>query len=778
MLKFEQKKRGCVCSPEEIEAVQRATGLPEALAMLLCERGINTPVEAKRFLHPGPEQLHDPLLLPDMEAGVTRIKAAVENNEKITVFCDYDADGTCGGSALYLHLKGMGANVGIMTPNRHREGYGLSLEAVEAIVAGGTTLIITVDCGITNVAEVALARSLGADVIITDHHECGELPDTRYIINPKRQDSVYPCPHLAGCGVAFKLIQALSSLAEAALYIDLIAVGTVTDIVPLLGENRAIAHMGIKKLKTDPSAGLKSLADAAGIELSKISSFGVSFGLGPRINAAGRMDTAELALSILGADKQTDELTLNARKLCELNERRRKEVELIEAAADDMVKQKSYMNDSAILLADERWNPGVIGIAAAKIAERYTRPCVLFGGNGGSLIGSARSIEGVNIYEALAAFADRYEKFGGHAQAAGLTIAPPVLEDLRLEVCAYIDTHYDESVFIPKKYYDIALQVGDITRDFTKSLDMLEPYGQCNEKPLIGVLGADITEMKFVGNGKKPHLKFTMRQAKRSIDAISFFFRDAHSFSSKTCDFLCEAGINDYSGAPQLVAREIAMRYDSSLIEGFLDANSAVMAQSFMGEVLSLAGGQREGMSELEFILKLTGEIAKSRFGLCIEAATEPAFKRLVGIKAVEDALLRGELSLFDERAYSADNCIACGVPAGHDRVLRAGAGGFFDEELLKAYKNEALRYFASREELLRVYLSIESVGAIDAGELGKQAGGYRKAAFMQRVLGELKLIETDKSGRIHAIKAPKKQLRESEAFRSFEDFIRGLQKA
>ncbi len=772
---FEQRAYEYECNENMVMEIMRGAGLSLPAARLLCRRGVGDANEAKRFLHPGPEQLLDPFLLPDMRESAERIKTAIEQGEKITVFCDYDADGTCGGCALYLFLKGNGAGVSIMTPNRHREGYGLSLDAVEAIAAGGNKLIITVDCGITNVVEVARAKSLGLDVIITDHHECGELPDTPYIINAKREDSAYPFPHLAGCGVAFKLIHALSSLKEAMKYIDLIAVGTITDIVPLTGENRAIAHMGIKKLRSDACAGLKSLAKAAGTELSKITSFGVSFGLGPRINAAGRMDTAELAVSILSAQTPSPKLWENARKLCALNDRRRQEVEDIQKAAEEMIKDNAYMNDGVIMLADETWNAGVIGIAAAKIAEKYTRPCVLFGGNEGKLVGSARSIEGINIFEVLSRFAERYEKFGGHAQAAGLTIDPGVFGDLRNDVCRYIGGHYGESVFQPKKTYDIGIDIKDLTREFVRDMERLEPFGQCNEKPVLAVFGADIRDTKFVGNGRKPHMKFSMRQGGNSMEAVSFYFRDSHSFVSGTCDCLCEAEINDYSGMPQLIVREFAMQYDQALVEGFLAANSECMIRNFIGEVVGLAeNGLPETTDEQTFVKTLETELEKSRFGLCLAVSTIPAFSRLLRIKAVDAALRGGELSLFDEKAYSAGNCIACGVPAGHERVLCAGAvpGAFFDAAASEAYRDHAKRYFAGREEMLRAYLALPQKGLSRDEAAQAMAAGSYKCAFMLKVFEELKLIEAEGSGRIHAIKAPKKELHQSVTYRSFEYFI------
>ena len=454
MLKFEQK--ACEKEKDErlIKLIAKETGLSIEAAEIMWQRGITGISEAKLFLEPSAEQINDPFLLPDMKDSVQRIQRAVSEGEIVTVFCDYDADGTCGGSSVYLHLKSLGLNVNIMSPNRHKEGYGLSEAAVRKIDEADSTLIITVDCGITNIEEAALAKELGIDVIITDHHECGEeLPDTPYIINPKRPDSEYPCPFIAGCGVAFKLIQALSGLESAFEYIDLTAIGTVTDIVALKDENRALVHFGIKKLKEKPSAGIEALSRIAGIKID--SSMGVSFGLGPRINAAGRMDTAQLAIEILSAQVPTRELDEKAKQLCQLNDQRRQEVDDITNSAQQIVLANDYMNDAAILIADESWNTGVIGIAAARIADKYGRPCVLFGGSEGNLVGSARSIDGINMYEALDAFSSGYEKFGGHSQAAGLTIKPQELDELRKKVCAYIEENYDETVFVQKKTFDL-----------------------------------------------------------------------------------------------------------------------------------------------------------------------------------------------------------------------------------------------------------------------------------------------------------------------------------
>lgn len=781
MLSYAKRPSLAESTNEKVAAIKAATGLSEPVAALLCCRGIDTPTAAKRFLHPGPEQLIDPFLLPDMNEAVERIKRAISTHEKVTVFCDYDADGTTGGSALYLYLKNAGADVRIMTPNRHKEGYGLNPAVVEQIAALGCTLIITVDCGITNVDETQIARSLGIDVVITDHHECGDvLPDTPYIINAKRPDSIYPDANLAGCGVAFKLIHALSTLAEAMRYIDLIAIGTITDIVPLLGENRVIAHMGLEKMRKNPSAGVAALAQASGINLEDIASFGISFGLGPRINAAGRMDTAEVAIDILKSTKPSALLSQNAQQLCALNDARKKDVEEILADAEAMVDACGYHSDPAILLAHESWNAGVIGIAAAKIAEKYTRPCVLFGGQD-SLVGSARSIEGINIYEVLSVFSDRYEKFGGHSQAAGLTIVPEILDDLRRDVCAYIKEQYDESAFVKLKLYDMALTTGEITRELVEDLKRLEPFGQSNEKPAVAVLGAALKSPRFVGKNEKPHLKFAIVQKGRKQDAVAFYYKNTHALIPGRADFLCEPGIDSFTNRTQLIVRDIAFCQDQTLAESFMEAHKDDFSQGFLNEVTALGGWDAQS-SEAEFLDKLKAAMRESRFGLCVSVQTIPAFRRLLSLAPVKEALEQGRMLLWDHKAFAPDNCIACGYAAGHTRVLHVGINqpsAFFDEDMHRAYKSHARQYFLDRNELLTVYRSLGSMlkRPRTVNEIARKLGRSSDAmAFAVRIFTELELLAVDKSGRILALNAnqPRKELRQSPCYASFEDLMNG----
>ncbi len=774
-------RQGIAIKPEQAEAVGEAAGLCAPAAQLLFARGIDTPDKAKRFLYPGPEQFCDPLLLPDIVQAAARIKAAVCARENIIIFCDYDADGITGGCALHLFLKRLGADTQISTPNRHREGYGLNESAVRQMAQSGVSLIITVDCGITNNQEIALANSLGIDTIITDHHECPHtLPPTPYIINAKRQDSLYPDSNLAGCGVVFKLIHALSSLAEAMRYIDLIAIGTITDIVPLIGENRVIAHMGLQRLKKNPSAGILALAKQAGIELGSINSFYVSFGLGPRINAAGRMDTAQLAIDLLKADKPGADIIEKAERLCALNNQRKKEVDEILLEAQEVIERCGYHSEPVIMIASPNWNAGVLGIAAAKIAERYTRPCVLFGGQP-LLTGSARSIEGINIYGVLAAFSNRYEKFGGHEQAAGLTVKADELDALRHDVCELVRAQYDESIFIKKHICDLVLSPKDITRKLVEDLQRLEPFGAGNEKPLIAVRNAFLSEQRFVGKKDAPHLKFKIEQDNNLCDAVAFYYKDNHTLVPERADFLCEAGMDSFSGKPQLIMRDIGFIYSEQLAKRYKAAYNINLREEFLNEAarFGIAGAPLELTAE-QISLTISDSLMQSRFGLCISACTEPALCFLLNLPEVETALYNGRLILWDEKSFSPENCIACGEAFGHTRVLRLGITDSYlwCRELREAYKNYAKGFFAPRAELLEIYAKLGRLlknKPVAVSSAAKRLGiSEERAAFSLRVFTELELLVIDKNDRILALnkKGPRKELSQSACFKGFEDLI------
>ncbi|MFA5676658.1 MAG: single-stranded-DNA-specific exonuclease RecJ [Christensenellales bacterium] len=762
--------------------LEAAAGICAPAAALLAARGMDTPDKAKRFLYPGPEQFNDPMLLPDIAQSIERIRFAVNAREKIMVYCDYDADGITGGCALYLFLKRLGADVRILTPNRHKEGYGLNERAVTQMAQSGVSLVITVDCGITNNEEIKLAGGLGIDTIITDHHECPDtLPSTPYIINAKREDSLYPDKNLAGCGVVFKLISALSSLAEAMRYIDLIAVGTITDIVPLIGENRVIAHMGLQRLNKNPSAGIAALAKQAGIEIGGINSYYVSFGLGPRINAAGRMDTAQLAIDLRKAEEPDASLAEKAEKLCALNNQRKKEVEEILLEAQQAIEKNRYYGEPVIMLASPDWNAGVLGIAAAKIAEKYVRPCVLFGGRP-LLAGSARSIDGINIYTALAAFGDRYEKFGGHEQAAGLTIKPDTLDSLRRDVCEYIRDRYDESVFVKTHVCDLVLSPKDITRKLAEDLQRLEPFGAGNEKPVIALKDALLAEPRFVGKNDALHLKFSIKQRNDSCDAISFYYKETHALLPERADFLCEADIDSFSGKPRLITRDIGFIYSGQLAESFKSVYYTSLNEGLLNEASQFAAGAPRELTAEQINLCVSEALSQSRFGLCISVRTEPALCFLLKLPAVEKALSEGGLILWDEKSFSPKNCIACGEAFGHARVLRLGAdeSSLWCKELREAYKSHAGKYYAPREELLDAYAKLGRTldnRPVTVSRAAKRLGiGEEKAVFALRVFAELELLVTDNNGRILTLnnKAPRKNIMQSACYRGFEVLING----
>ena len=371
-----QKRKNPTKENMAANAISQKLGIEPLTAQLLASRGVNTADEANVFLYPDIDQLHSPFLFQNMQKCVQRIERAIQKEEKITVYCDYDTDGTTGAASLILYLEGRKAKAAYYTPDRHSEGYGMNMPAIDAIADDGCGLIITIDCGITNIDEVAAAKRRGVDVIITDHHECQKkLPDTPYIINPKMQGSSYPYRHLCGAGVVFKLIEALGGRAEALTYIDLAAVGTIADIVPLTGENRVIAKYGLKKLREDPGTGLKLLAQAAGLDMEKLNAYHISFGIAPRLNAAGRMDTAKTAIELLISKEENDEGRRLAAKLDDLNTERKSIEKQILDEAKEMILSDGDLNDKkAVLLYKEGWNTGVIGIVASDLVESVSRP--------------------------------------------------------------------------------------------------------------------------------------------------------------------------------------------------------------------------------------------------------------------------------------------------------------------------------------------------------------------------------------------------------------------
>lgn len=491
-------------------------GYPRWMAQLLCARNVETKEQAEAFLHPSREQILPPSLLHDMRKATVLLRNAVQTRQSIVVYGDYDCDGVCASAILLETLSGMGGRVTSYIPSRHGEGYGLNVQAVEKL-AKEHQLLVTVDCGITSVAEVALAKELGMTVIITDHHTIGEtLPPADAIVSPLMGG--YPFPGLCGAGVAWKV--ALSLHAEKAeSLMDLAALATVADMVPLLGENRALVKLGLEKLGQTHRPGLIALMNLAGIEKT-VSAQQVAFQLAPRMNACGRMDTARIALQML-LEKDAGRALALAQQADELNEQRKQlETEVIDDAREQ-VNHMDLQRDYALVVHGEHWNSGVVGLAAGKLAEEWGYPAVALALDGENYVGSARSASGVDIYEALKCCEDLFVRFGGHRQAAGMTLPVCHLEAFRQRLSQAVKDQLQGEA--PRKQYicDGEMALSDVTVENVEKLSMLEPFGMGNPAPVFAARHVKALNLRAVGAEGK-HLQCTFQQGETLCKGIYF----------------------------------------------------------------------------------------------------------------------------------------------------------------------------------------------------------------------------------------------------------------
>lgn len=491
---------------------------PGWFSALLRQRGITTEAAAEAFLHPSVDQLHDPFLMQDMDRAVTLIRNAIASQQSIVIYGDYDVDGVCSTSVLMDALREAGAKVSFRIPSRHQEGYGLNANAIREL-ALTHQLLITVDCGITNHEEVKLARSLGMTVIVTDHHQLADTPSPAdAVLNPLLGE--YPFRRLCGAGVALKLVHALFGMDAMRQRIDLAAVATVADIVPLIDENRVIVTEGLKRINAGHRLGLQMLLAASNTALP-ISSEAIGFRIGPRINAGGRLMDAtvgvQLLLSADQADAQRYAQTLNS-----LNEERQEtERRLLEEAAAAMDEQVDLRTDRCIIVMGENWNSGVIGLAAGRLCERYHFPVIVLSRSGDTAVGSCRSIPGVNIHKMLSLCKDLFERFGGHEQAAGLTIRTEFVPELRRRLNLAIREHCDEACFVPVAEYDLPLTLRQVDSGLIDRLQTLEPTGYGNPAPQFLLSGATLQEARAVGRDFS-HLKLTLEDGGVLRGGIAF----------------------------------------------------------------------------------------------------------------------------------------------------------------------------------------------------------------------------------------------------------------
>ena len=559
-MKYKQWQVAAPC-PEGQLALERA-GLPPLLAGLLAVRGVVSPEEARRLLSPKSEPIPDPMLLRDMDKAVARVRRALERGERIAVYGDYDVDGITATCLLTQFLSARGGAVIPYIPSRLGEGYGLNQEAVHALSQQGINLIITVDCGITAVEETALANSLGIDVVITDHHACKEeLPPAAAVVDPHRPDCPYPFKGLAGVGVALMLALAVAGPESAREimeeFSDLAAVGTVADVMPMTGANRAIVSLGLARLEPPRRLGFASLIQCAGLAEKQVTSVSVGYTLAPRINASGRMGMAEVAVELfLTRDPVRAEAL--ALELCELN-RERQEIE-----GEIFQQCVRYLEEnpqrSAIVLAGGQWHQGVVGIVASRLAEKYACPCFMICLDGGMGKGSCRSWGELNLFDLLSSCSHLLENFGGHALAAGFTVKedniPALAQALRQAVAE--SCHGKELPSVLE--VDMAVSPQHLVVEAVESLELLEPCGTGNPRPVFLLQGAQVHTMSQVGRGR--HLKLRLESRGMPLDAIFFSNQGAELGLYPGCrvDVVFYPQINDFRGGRTVQLQVVDLR--------------------------------------------------------------------------------------------------------------------------------------------------------------------------------------------------------------------------
>ncbi|MFH0881570.1 MAG: single-stranded-DNA-specific exonuclease RecJ [bacterium] len=513
-----------------VEEFANELGVRPVIARLLLQRGITTIKAAADFFKPDRNTLHDPFLFRDMRAAVDRITTALTQREKIFIFGDYDVDGITSASLLYLFFRDLGGDVQYYIPDRQSEGYGLSIDGIETAAREGTRLIVTVDCGITAINEVRRANELGLDVIISDHHQPSDsIPQALAVINPKRADSTYPFGDLAGVGVAYKVAQGVAETLDLdhsylEKYLDLVAVGTAADIVPLVDENRIFVRLGLEKLNRDPQIGIRTLIETARLKLGRTDVGQIIYGLAPRINAVGRLGSANRAVDLMITSNEQRARHLSQELEHENQERRRIDTATLDEAIDEVEATFDATRDYALVLARESWHGGVIGIVASRLIERYYRPTVMISIEDGVGKGSARSIPGFDIYEALGKCSDLLEQFGGHTYAAGLSLPAENIEEFRKRLNEVAQSMLSKNDLIPKLNIDAELDVNEIDDDLLNQLKRFSPFGPSNPMPIF--VSRDVALSGYPRIVGVNHLKFKIRTAERMLDCIGFNLGD------------------------------------------------------------------------------------------------------------------------------------------------------------------------------------------------------------------------------------------------------------
>ena len=538
-----------------VSSVKKAFRTSEVIARVLANRNILNPNLARPFFTPNLDMLHNPYLMQDMDKAVERVLKNIKSGKPIMVFGDYDVDGTTGAAALYLAFQKFGADVTYYIPDREKEGYGLSYHGIEVAKDIGIDLIITCDCGINAFVQVDFANEQNIDLIITDHHTTDtELPKAHAILNPKRKDCEYPFKGLCGGGVAFKLITAVGNelnipLTDYEEIIPLITLGIAADVVPIKDENRVLVHHGLNILKNLEKPGLKTLLELAGLK-GHISVGQLVFSIAPRINAAGRLGDANRAVELLVTDDQ-DKARLLVKELDNENKRR----QMIQQAVVDEALLKvnaevDLKNENALVLANAGWHPGVVGIVASKIKEEFNRPTIIIALENGSGKGSARSVAGFDLYEALTACKTHLDGYGGHPMAAGLTLSNQKLEDFKKAFIDFANERLTKENLQATLTLDSEMALQDITPRFMEFLDKLSPYGPGNMRPKFAIRNVEIAGVPKVIGKTGEHIRFKIKQGLKSYPAVGFGLSNKYEMliTGQPVDIACVVETNEWQG--------------------------------------------------------------------------------------------------------------------------------------------------------------------------------------------------------------------------------------
>lgn len=517
--------------PENVAQLSAELGIDPVLASLLVTRGVHTFEEARSFFRPSLSALHDPFLMKDMDLAVARLEKAVASQEKILVYGDYDVDGTTAVALVYSFIRRLTSSVDFYIPDRYDEGYGVSKKGIDWASDNGFTLIITLDCGIKAIDKVKYAADKGIDLIICDHHlPEEEIPAAAAVLDPKREDCTYPFDDLSGCGVGFKLVQAYSQKNglpfESLLpLLDLLVVSIASDLVTVVGENRVLAHFGLKRLNEEPRIGLQAMINLANLEQGHVTIDDIVFKIGPRINAAGRMESGRLAVELLTAETEEAAVTIGSQINDNNNERKSIDREITKAALDMVQDGTCCSSENAVIVYGPDWNKGVVGIVASRLVEAYYKPAFVLTKSNGFVTGSARSVRGFDLYEAISSCADLLENYGGHIYAAGLTLREENLPEFVRRIDKYVGEHISDEMATPIVDVDSEINFSQITPKFFRILKQFQPFGPGNSAPVF------LTKNVYDdGNGRKvgpggQHLKLELIQESQpyhQISAIAF----------------------------------------------------------------------------------------------------------------------------------------------------------------------------------------------------------------------------------------------------------------